>query len=132
MRAGAIFVGQKTTPLPQHLRFLILLLVPFLCTCDRGSTELAERAPETLFRVRTETGVESVNQLRETEEFNIVEYLYYYNGGGVAATDINGDLINTTSTRAISAFATLPKRAGSQVQGSGPRASVWWTSTVTA
>lgn len=67
----------------QYLRLLTLLLVPFLCTCGPG--------PEKLFRVRTGTGVNSTNQLRETEEFNIVEYLYYYNGGGVAATDINGD-----------------------------------------
>ena len=67
------------------MRHLLLpsLLVFLLCTCDR--------APETLFVLRTDTGVTSANMLRETEDFNIVEYLYYYNGGGVAATDINGD-----------------------------------------
>ena len=48
-------------------------------------------APAPLFEPRTDTGVTSANVLRETETFNIVEYLYYYNGGGVAATDINGD-----------------------------------------
>ncbi|SER05374.1 FG-GAP repeat domain-containing protein [Neolewinella agarilytica] len=67
------------------LRNLVILccLVTFLCTCDR--------APDPLFRVRTDTGVMSTNQLQETEDFNIIEYLYYYNGGGVAATDISGD-----------------------------------------
>ena len=31
------------------------------------------------------------NQLRETEQSNIIEYLYFNNGGGVAAGDINND-----------------------------------------
>lgn len=60
-----------------------------LCTCDRAPFDSAQVQP--LFRERTDTGITSTNQLRETEDWNIVEYLYYYNGGGVAATDINGD-----------------------------------------
>ena len=63
--------------------FVLCSLIPLLCTCDR--------AQETLFLERIETGITSTNQLHETEGWNIVEYLYYYNGGGVAATDINGD-----------------------------------------
>lgn len=31
------------------------------------------------------------NTLTETEEFNIIQYLYYYNGGGTAIGDINRD-----------------------------------------
>lgn len=27
------------------------------------------------------TGIDFTNQLTETEEFNIIEYLYFYNGG---------------------------------------------------
>ena len=63
----------------------ILLPCLLLCTCDPAPPE------EKGFVERPDTGIESVNQLLETEEFNIVEYLYYYNGGGVAATDISGD-----------------------------------------
>ena len=37
------------------------------------------------------TGVEFVNQLPETPDFNIINYLYYYNGGGVAVGDVDGD-----------------------------------------
>ena len=38
-----------------------------------------------------ETGIDFTNQLRPSSEFNILEYLYYYNGGGVSAGDINND-----------------------------------------
>jgi hypothetical protein len=37
------------------------------------------------------TGVTFVNELPEKADFNILNYLYYYNGGGVAAGDIDGD-----------------------------------------
>lgn len=37
------------------------------------------------------TNVHFVNQLTETEDFNIIEYLYFNNGAGVAAGDINND-----------------------------------------
>ncbi len=63
----------------------ILLPLLLLCTCGPAPLE------ETRFVERTDTGIESTNQLLENEGFNIVEYLYYYNGGGVAATDISGD-----------------------------------------
>ncbi|RMF04435.1 MAG: VCBS repeat-containing protein, partial [Bacteroidetes bacterium] len=37
------------------------------------------------------TGIDFVNQLQESTSLNIIEYLYYYNGGGVAIGDINND-----------------------------------------
>jgi hypothetical protein len=69
--------------LNQFFRYLLCALIPLLCTCDH--------AQKTLFQERIDTGITSTNQLQESEGFNIVEYLYYYNGGGVAATDISGD-----------------------------------------
>jgi len=38
-----------------------------------------------------ETGIGFVNQLTETEHLNILDYMYFYNGGGVAIGDINND-----------------------------------------
>jgi len=37
------------------------------------------------------TGIDFVNQLPEKPELNILNYLYYYNGGGVAVGDVDGD-----------------------------------------
>ncbi len=37
------------------------------------------------------TGITFENRLPEDTAFNILNYLYFYNGGGVAAGDVNGD-----------------------------------------
>lgn len=37
------------------------------------------------------SGIHFSNNLSHTDELNIIEYLYYYNGGGVAVGDINND-----------------------------------------
>jgi len=38
-----------------------------------------------------DSGLDFVNQLNSDVDNNILEYLYYYNGGGVAVGDFNGD-----------------------------------------
>ena len=40
---------------------------------------------------RNPPGVTFANQLPEKPDFNILNYLYYYNGGGVAVGDVDGD-----------------------------------------
>jgi len=39
----------------------------------------------------SESGIAFQNTLRETSEFNIFNYMYFYNGAGVAVGDVNGD-----------------------------------------
>ncbi|MEO7366891.1 MAG: VCBS repeat-containing protein, partial [Gemmatimonadaceae bacterium] len=67
----------------------IIIAAGVLCltACDRRG------APPALFELLEPkaTGVQFVNELPEKPDFNILNYLYYYNGGGVAAGDINGD-----------------------------------------
>jgi hypothetical protein len=55
--------------------------------CERGQIS------PTLFELLSPatTGVTFRNDLPEQAEFNVLNYLYYYNGGGVAAGDIDGD-----------------------------------------
>ena len=38
-----------------------------------------------------QTGIDFKNELTYSTGLNIIEYLYYYNGGGVAVGDINND-----------------------------------------
>ncbi len=65
---------------------LIILLMFF--SCKPGEKEKNE-----LFSLLAppETNVDFTNQLTETEQFNIIQYLYFNNGAGVAAGDINND-----------------------------------------
>lgn len=58
-----------------------------LISCGKG-----DRA-STLFQEMdaSETNLDFENKLDDSEDFNIIEYLYFYNGGGVATGDINND-----------------------------------------
>jgi hypothetical protein len=58
-----------------------------LAGCERGESKPA------LFELLSPraTGVSFVNELPERADFNILNYLYYYDGGGVATGDIDGD-----------------------------------------
>lgn len=64
---------------------LLFLLVLFT-TCQNTSSD-------TLFTLQKprNTGVVFENTLRESEAFNVLNYGYFYNGGGVAVGDINND-----------------------------------------
>ncbi|MBA7691377.1 hypothetical protein ES703_99920 [subsurface metagenome] len=65
---------------------LLVLLLVFSCKPE-------EKERDYLFTLLSPstTRVDFINQLTETEQFNIIEYLYFNNGAGVAAGDINND-----------------------------------------
>ncbi|HQY12606.1 MAG TPA: VCBS repeat-containing protein, partial [Ferruginibacter sp.] len=52
-----------------------------------------KKKKETMFESlsASETNIGFVNKLENKDMFNILYYLYYYNGGGVATGDINND-----------------------------------------
>lgn len=64
----------------------ILFLGILITACQTPPSE----AP---FRLLTadRTGLEFENRLESTEGFNVFDYMYFYNGGGVAGGDFNGD-----------------------------------------
>jgi len=64
---------------------LIIVLSIILVGCDSSSNRLFSNPSA------KETGIQFVNKLTDTDEMNILDYLYYYNGGGVAIGDINND-----------------------------------------
>jgi len=67
---------------------MMLLMGLTACAPDPSSD-----GPTTLFRKHPadSTGVQFANPLAESADLNILNYLYYYNGGGVAVGDVNGD-----------------------------------------
>ena len=71
------------------LIYSIFALLFFCCT---SCTEQVSESNATLLTLTEEqTGIDFSNQLKESPQLNIIEYLYFYNGGGVAIGDINND-----------------------------------------
>lgn len=69
-------------------------ILPLLCIMLLASAcRPKEEERDVLFTLlsASQSGVDFTNQLTETEQFNMIEYLYFNNGAGVAAGDINND-----------------------------------------
>ncbi len=69
---------------------MIRVVLCFLCialgfSCKKKEGELFYLASP------DKTGVQFTNILTESDDLNILDYLYFYNGGGVAVGDINND-----------------------------------------
>lgn len=65
------------------LSILVILQVIYSCQPKEGSL-FKNASPE-------KSGLDFVNQITETDDLNILDYLYFYNGGGVAVGDLNND-----------------------------------------
>ncbi len=74
-------------PIPQtsYLIPILACALSVLASCKDDTSHLFTQLDE------DRTGVNFRNQLFETEQFNVLNYSYFYNGGGVAIGDINGD-----------------------------------------
>ena len=70
--------------------FLSLGMVGALFACNNQKNKLNSGEIFSL-KPSSESGIDFANILKNSEAINIVEYLYYYNGGGVALGDINND-----------------------------------------
>jgi enediyne biosynthesis protein E4 len=71
-----------------YLKFItIFSIIHTLWSCDKGtdSVKLFDKLPS------SQTNVAFKNELKETKDFGILDYLYFYNGAGVASGDINND-----------------------------------------
>ena len=69
----------------EKLIFALSFALIFLNCGDKDNSKLFNRLSA------DETGIHFANNIKETEEWNIIQYLYFYNGGGVAIGDINND-----------------------------------------
>ena len=66
-----------------HIIFLVLLLI--------SCSDLSEDTYYFELHEGDRTGLHTINTLHQDEEFNVFKYMYFYNGGGVAAGDFNND-----------------------------------------
>jgi hypothetical protein len=64
--------------------FVLLFIVTLVHSCSIKSKQFTKLSAK-------RTGIEFRNIIKETENFNHLEYSYLYNGGGVAIGDINND-----------------------------------------
>jgi enediyne biosynthesis protein E4 len=69
---------------------IVLMGILSLLGCTR---EKSDATTDSIFESldSKHTGINFSNDLKETSKFNIISYLYYYNGSGVAIGDINND-----------------------------------------
>lgn len=68
------------------------VLCIFLFGCTEKKEVEIEKAAIYFYDVPSDSsGIHFVNDLQDSDDLNIIEYLYYYNGGGVAIGDINND-----------------------------------------
>ncbi|MEO0334449.1 MAG: VCBS repeat-containing protein, partial [Bacteroidota bacterium] len=67
--------------------YLLAATLIGLSSCSENASD------EQLFTLLSpnDTGIKFKNILRESEEFNVMKYGYFYNGGGVAVGDVNND-----------------------------------------
>src|SRR5665811_1403727 len=70
----------------RSLIFISFILVVLAYGCDDNAVDktFVLLSPE-------QTGIDFNNKITETEEINPLNYIYIYNGAGVAAGDINND-----------------------------------------
>lgn len=67
------------------LFYIVLLLFLFACSSQENEKLLFEQLSS------NKTNINFRNTLKETPEFNVMNYTYFYNGGGVAIGDVNND-----------------------------------------
>ena len=73
--------------------YLILLIISFCFGCSKDKADSIAVQGPVLFELLEpeELGVDFQNVVEDQEDFNVLTYRNYYNGGGVAIGDVNGD-----------------------------------------
>jgi len=67
--------------------FFIVSALLFVFACTKNEDKLFIK------KYASQTGITFKNQLLPSTELNILTYLYYYNGAGIAAADFNNDTL---------------------------------------
>lgn len=76
----------------KYLLGLVVIMLLFLSGCIEKKSNSVSKSNINFSAVPSEhSGINFSNDLHYLDSLNIIEYLYFYNGGGVAVGDINND-----------------------------------------
>ncbi len=81
---GKIPGNKKLNYFSKKTGYTFFLILPFILACKNDSSVFKEVNPAV-------SNIHFSNELKESPGLNILNYLYYYNGAGVAAGDYNND-----------------------------------------
>ena len=89
------------------------ILILLIAGMGLGSMSARGQTKEPMFKLLSskQTGVRFSNDIKESEDLNVLNYEYFYNGGGVAVGDINNDglpdLLFTANSKPCKLFLNL-------------------------
>ncbi len=76
------------------MKFIVrwsLVLLVFIVACKRGSDDFSAGQQQFDLLEPAQSGIQFINEVTNQENFNVLTYRNYYNGGGVAIGDVNND-----------------------------------------
>ncbi|MBP6755324.1 MAG: VCBS repeat-containing protein [Bacteroidia bacterium] len=68
-----------------------LFVFAFLASCNKEKTNTVQKEALFVALDSSQTGITFKNILKPTKSLNIIDFTYFYNGGGVATADFNND-----------------------------------------
>lgn len=72
-------------------RIAFWVALSMLIACNENNVSITEQGELFELKNNQEIGIDFINNLTSTQEFNVYKYRNFYNGGGVAIGDINND-----------------------------------------
>ncbi|QGW26883.1 hypothetical protein [Phnomibacter ginsenosidimutans] len=75
----------------RSIHALLVMLLTTLLACKSKQQETIATQLSFTLRTADETGLQFANTLKPTADFNMFNYMYFYNGAGVATADFNND-----------------------------------------
>jgi hypothetical protein len=80
-------------PIRESACFLILIFFTLSCEKPKESETKSETKLFSLLE-KEKTGIDFINKIEDQQDFNILTFRNYYNGGGVGIGDVNNDGLN--------------------------------------
>ncbi len=81
----------KPNPIKAKAIVWSIFLLTGLLVALNSCTERSKTRQRFTFLTPEQTGVDFVNQISATDSLNILNYIYFYDGGGVGVVDVNND-----------------------------------------